>query len=92
VENVYNKALSDIDLTPTGGMVKEAKKGLAWRSEFGRGGTQVGISRARDIVNGKDMSIKDSQENVQLFSQGMNQTRQQKVSRKERKVIHQMAE
>ena len=46
------KALSDIDLKPTGGMVEEAKRGLDWRSEFGRGGTEVGIARARDISNG----------------------------------------
>ena len=68
MENVYNKALSDIDLTPTGGMVKEAKKGLAWRSEFGRGGTRGGISRARDIVNGKDMSVRTVKRMFSFFS------------------------
>ena len=47
-------ALSDINTAPTKGMIAEAKKGLAWRKEFGRGGTQVGVSRARDIVNGKN--------------------------------------
>jgi len=41
---------------PTDGMVEEARKGLDWRSEFGRGGTEVGIARARDIVNRKDLS------------------------------------
>ena len=41
---------------PTEGMVEEARKGLDWRSEFGRGGTEVGIARARDIVNGKNLS------------------------------------
>ena len=51
------KALSDIDLTPTSGMKSEAQKGLDWRREFGRGGTAVGVARARDLVNGKDMSI-----------------------------------
>jgi hypothetical protein len=40
---------------PTAGMVTEAKRGLEWRSEFGRGGTAVGISRARDIKNGKNL-------------------------------------
>ncbi len=62
------KALSDINLTPTSGMVKEAKRGLAWRKEFGRGGTQVGISRARDIVNGKDMSVKTVKRMFSFFS------------------------
>lgn len=41
---------------PTDGMVEEAQKGLDWRSEFGRGGTEVGIARARDIVNRRDLS------------------------------------
>ena len=41
---------------PTQGMVEEAERGLEWRSEFGRGGTEVGIARARDIVNGKNLS------------------------------------
>jgi HK97 family phage major capsid protein len=37
-------------------MKEEAQRGLDWRSEFGRGGTEVGIARARDIVNGRDLS------------------------------------
>lgn len=41
---------------PNQGMVEEAQKGLDWRSEFGRGGTEVGIARARDIVNNKNLS------------------------------------
>ena len=38
------------------GMKEEAQRGLDWRSEFGRGGTEVGIARARDIVNGANLS------------------------------------
>jgi hypothetical protein len=45
------KALDDLDLTPSDGMVSEAKRGLEWRSEFNRGGTGVGVARARDIMN-----------------------------------------
>lgn len=37
-------------------MKEEAQRGLDWRSEFGRGGTEVGIARARDIVNGVNLS------------------------------------
>ena len=44
------------DYKPTEGMIEEAERGLAWRREFGRGGTEVGIARARDIVNGKNLS------------------------------------
>ena len=42
--------------SPTQGMKEEAQRGLDWRREFGRGGTAVGIARARDIVNNKDLS------------------------------------
>ena len=49
-------ALKDINTTPTSGMRSEAKKGLEWRKEFGRGGTAVGVARARDIING-DLSL-----------------------------------
>ena len=41
---------------PTKGMIEEAERGLAWRREFGRGGTEVGIARARDISGGKNLS------------------------------------
>ena len=41
---------------PTAGMREEAQRGLDWRKEYGRGGTEVGVARARDIVNGKNLS------------------------------------
>ncbi len=40
---------------PTDAMKAEARRGLDWRKEFGRGGTEVGVARARDIANGKDL-------------------------------------
>lgn len=42
---------------PTSGMVDEAQRGLDWRREYGRGGTAVGIARARDIVNRKELPV-----------------------------------
>ena len=41
---------------PNDGMKAEAKKGLEWREEFGRGGTRVGAIRARQIVAGENLS------------------------------------
>jgi len=38
-------------------MIAEANRGLEWRREFGRGGTSVGIARARDISNGKSLPL-----------------------------------
>ena len=51
-----DKAISDLNLTPTDAMVEEAKRGLEWRAEFGRGGTSVGVARARDIANKSRLS------------------------------------
>jgi len=45
-----------IDLKPSQAMANEAKKGLEWREEYGRGGTEVGVARARDISNRKNLS------------------------------------
>ena len=63
-----SRALSDIDGTPTSGMVSEAIRGLEWREEFGRGGTQVGVSRARDIKNKKNLSIDTIKRMFSFFS------------------------
>jgi len=45
-----------IDFSPPDGVRSEAQKGLDWRSEYGRGGTEVGIARARDLSNGTNIS------------------------------------
>lgn len=42
---------------PNEAMKEEAQRGLDWRREFGRGGTEIGIARARDIVNGRNLPI-----------------------------------
>jgi hypothetical protein len=42
--------------TPTDAMVAEARRGLSWREVYGRGGTLVGVARARDIVNRRSLS------------------------------------
>jgi HK97 family phage portal protein len=51
VEQPAAKALSDVDTTPTDEMATLALRGLKYRDEFGRGGTAVGVARARDIGN-----------------------------------------
>lgn len=45
-----------IDFTPPAGARKQAEQGLKLRREHGRGGTAVGIARARDISNGVELS------------------------------------
>ena len=47
---------SEIDLTPTAEMAANAERALAWREEYGRGGTAVGVARARDLKNNRQLS------------------------------------
>ena len=51
-----DKALADLDLTPTDSMAEEAKRGLEWRKEFNRGGTAVGVARANQLVSKERLS------------------------------------
>ena len=53
---------------PTQGMVEEARKGLEWRDEYDRGGTRVGVARARDIVNGRNLSADTVKRMFSFFS------------------------
>ncbi len=45
-----------INFKPPSGVRSEAQRGLDWRIEFGRGGTSIGIARARDLSNGSQIS------------------------------------
>lgn len=45
-----------IDFKPSAAMVSAAKSGLERRKKHGRGGTPIGVARARDITNRKNMS------------------------------------
>jgi HK97 family phage prohead protease len=45
-----------VDFTPRSGVREEAARGLEWRREFNRGGTEVGVARARDLSNGVSIS------------------------------------
>jgi hypothetical protein len=62
------KTLEDIDLVPTEQMQREAQKGLDLRRQFGRGGTAVGVARARDIANAKSLSPETISRMVSFFS------------------------
>jgi HK97 family phage portal protein len=51
-----NPVRAAVDLTPTAAMAEEARRGLKWRREHGRGGTLIGVARARDIANRRRLS------------------------------------
>lgn len=58
----------EISTKPSDGMVSEAVKGLEWRKEHGRGGTEVGVARARDIKNRKELSFDTVKRMYSFFS------------------------
>ena len=45
-----------------------AKRGLALREKYGRGGTAVGVARARDLSNGKAISLSTVNRMVSYFA------------------------
>lgn len=58
----------DIDLRPTQTMAEEAQRGLDWREEYGRGGTAVGVARARQLVNRQELSPRTVRRMVSFFA------------------------
>lgn len=49
-------------------VAENAEKGLALRREFGRGGTAVGVARARDLKNRKNLSPDTIKRMTQYFA------------------------
>ena len=62
------KAIADINTTPTDSMVSEAKKGIAWRKEFNRGGTRIGAVRASQIIAKEKLSPSTVKRMFSFFS------------------------
>lgn len=63
-----DRALEDINTKPTQEMAAEAEQGLEWREEFGRGGTEIGVARARDLKNRVNLSIETIKRMFSYFS------------------------
>jgi hypothetical protein len=49
--------LAEDSYKPTNEMAREAELGLKWRDQYGRGGTEIGVARARDISNLRNISV-----------------------------------
>lgn len=45
-----------------------AKRGLELRAKYGRGGTEIGVARARDLSNGKSLPIETIRRMVSYFA------------------------
>ena len=63
-----SKAVSDIDFTPPESVRKAAARGLELRKQYGRGGTAIGVARARDLSNGKSVSPRTIMRMVSYFA------------------------
>lgn len=62
------KKYEDIDFTPPKKVADEAEKGLELRREFARGGTDVGVARARDLKNRSRLSPDTIQRMTSYFA------------------------
>lgn len=54
--------------TPTQAMADEAQQGLDWRVEYNRGGTEIGVARARDIINRRNFTPETIRRTVSFFA------------------------
>jgi ATP-dependent protease ClpP protease subunit len=55
-------------MKPTAEMADEARRGLEWRAEYNRGGTAIGVARARDISNRANLSPDTIRRMVSYFA------------------------
>ncbi len=62
------KKYDHIDFTPPQEAADAAEKGLDLRREFDRGGTDVGVARARDLKNRKTLSPDTVERMVSYFA------------------------
>lgn len=49
-------------------MASAARRGLRLREKFGRGGTEVGVGRAHQLAEGRDLSEKDVRDMHSFFA------------------------
>ena len=62
------KKYAHIDFTPPEEVAQYAEEGLRLRREFGRGGTMVGVARARDLKNRRKASPRTIARMVSFFA------------------------
>jgi hypothetical protein len=53
---------------PPAGVISNAKRGLELRREFNRGGTEVGVARARSLSNGQGIPLETIRRMVSYFA------------------------
>ena len=60
--------MDHIDFTPPEIVAQNAAQGLRWREEFGRGGTEIGVARAQELVARRDLSPETIKRMVSYFA------------------------
>lgn len=60
--------MHEIDFTPPEIVARNAAQGLEWRAKFGRGGTEVGVARARDLKNRRTLTPETIRRMVSYFA------------------------
>jgi hypothetical protein len=68
ISDEYAKKSESGNYKPNQGMKGNAKRGLELRKKHGKGGTAVGVARARDIMNGKGLSFSTVKRMHSFFS------------------------
>ena len=61
-------SIADINLCPPEEVAAAAEKGLLLRNKFHKGSTQVGVARARDLKNRKNLAMKTVNRMVSYFA------------------------
>jgi hypothetical protein len=70
IESIEKK--EEIELVPTIEMANTARRALEWREKYNRGGTAVGVARARDISNRKNLSKETVGRMISFFARHKN--------------------
>lgn len=58
----------ELDLRPPATVAAAARRGLELRAEYGRGGTAVGVARARDLSNRRTLTVDTARRMVAYFT------------------------
>jgi hypothetical protein len=67
-EDIEDLLTKEASFVPPDSVSSRARQGLELREKFSRGGTQVGISRARDLKNKKGIPVETLSRMVSFFT------------------------
>ena len=68
VDDAREETTKEKTFKPPKGVQEQAALGLKWRREYGRGGTEVGVARARNLSNGDNVPLDTINRMVSFFA------------------------